>query len=269
MSDPYAPNLYQKLYEAAVHLFDKGKFKTCTKVAESNVACADPARHKEAADSAERDETLPPYYFIKNAILIVSAMDDWADAEVWKLAAEQAYITAFGKAKNKHSDNTREAFAELRYEFDQLDMFKVRDFEALVALGEEDEERYEEDEEEYGEDDYEGEDEDDYEGQNKDEDEGEDAGQGANASAETETIDFPIRQASKHDPKTNSVPAVKVDTAANGSPDTSSAPKIHQKKGGAYHMHAFTKSLSKGSSSSSARASIMDGDWKADDNLGR
>jgi hypothetical protein len=196
-------------------------------------------------------------------------MDDWADAEVWKLAAEQAYITAFGKAKNKHSDNTREAFAELRYEFDQLDMFKVRDFEALVALGEEDEERYEEDEEEYGEDDYEGEDEDDYEGQNKDEDEGEDAGQGANASAETETIDFPIRQASKHDPKTNSVPAVKVDTAANGSPDTSSAPKIHQKKGGAYHMHAFTKSLSKGSSSSSARASIMDGDWKADDNLGR
>jgi hypothetical protein len=38
MSDPYAPNLYQKLYEAAVHLFDKGKFKTCTKLAESNMA---------------------------------------------------------------------------------------------------------------------------------------------------------------------------------------------------------------------------------------
>jgi hypothetical protein len=38
MSDPYAPNLYQKLYEAAVHLFDKGKFKACTKLAESNVA---------------------------------------------------------------------------------------------------------------------------------------------------------------------------------------------------------------------------------------
>jgi hypothetical protein len=38
MSDPYAPNLYQKLYEPAVHLFDKGKFKACTKLAESNVA---------------------------------------------------------------------------------------------------------------------------------------------------------------------------------------------------------------------------------------
>jgi hypothetical protein len=124
-------------------------------------------------------------------------MDDWADAEVWKLAAEQAYITAFGKAKNTHSDNTREAFAELRYELDQLDTFKARDFEALVALGEEEEKRYEENEEKYEEDDYEDDDEDDYEGQNKDEDKGEDAGQRANASMEAETIDLPIRQASK------------------------------------------------------------------------
>jgi hypothetical protein len=122
-------------------------------------------------------------------------MDDWADAEVWKLAAEQAYITAFGKAKTTQSDNTREAFAELRYELDQLDMFKARDFDELIALAEEDEKRYEENEEEYEEDDYEGEDEDDYE--NKDEDKGEDAGQRADASVEAETIDLPIRQASK------------------------------------------------------------------------
>jgi hypothetical protein len=38
MSDLYAPNLYQKQYGAAVHLFDKGKFKACIKLAESNVA---------------------------------------------------------------------------------------------------------------------------------------------------------------------------------------------------------------------------------------
>jgi hypothetical protein len=39
MSDPYAPNHYHKQYEAAVHLFHKGKFKACAKLAESNVAC--------------------------------------------------------------------------------------------------------------------------------------------------------------------------------------------------------------------------------------
>jgi hypothetical protein len=37
MSDPYAPNPYQKRYEAAVQLFDKGKFKACTKLAKYNL----------------------------------------------------------------------------------------------------------------------------------------------------------------------------------------------------------------------------------------
>jgi hypothetical protein len=100
---------------------------------------------------------------------------------------EQAYITAFGKAKTTQSDNTREAFAELRFELDQLDMFKARDFDELIALAEEEEKRYEENEEEYEEDDYE----------NKDEDKGEDAGQRADASVEAETIDLPIRPAIK------------------------------------------------------------------------
>jgi hypothetical protein len=124
-------------------------------------------------------------------------MDDWADAEVWRLVAEQAYITAFGKAKTAHSDNTRETFADLRYELDQLDMFKARDFEALVALGEEDGEE--------GQD--ECEDENDYEDENnngdgkksedEDKDESEDKDEGAHASVEAETIDLPIRPAIK------------------------------------------------------------------------
>jgi hypothetical protein len=158
-------------------------------------------------------------------------MDDWADAEVWKLAAEQAFITAFGKAKDNHSDNTREAFAELRYEVDQLDMFKVRDFEALVALGEEDEERYEEDEEEYEEDDYE-----DDNNEDEGEDESEAKDEGAHASVEAETID--LQPASEHDSKTNPVPVIEVDTTTNGPFATSSVPKIHQKIGAYLCTHS-------------------------------
>jgi cobalamin biosynthesis protein CobT len=121
-------------------------------------------------------------------------MDDWADAEVWRLVAEQAYITAFGKVKTAHSENTHEAFAELRYELDQLDMFKARDFEALVALGEEDGEEGEdgcEDENDYED---ENNDEDEEKGEDKGEDESEAKDEGAHASVEAGTIDLPIRQ---------------------------------------------------------------------------
>jgi hypothetical protein len=146
---------------------------------------------------------------IKNAILIVSAMDDWADADVWRLAAEQAYITAVREAKSVYDDHTLKAFAGLREELDQLNMLKARDFEALIALGKEDEERYEEDEDDY-EDDYEdgnkdedkNKDEDENEDEGEGEDEGEDEDEGANASLEAETIDLPIRPASEHDHKT-------------------------------------------------------------------
>jgi hypothetical protein len=116
-------------------------------------------------------------------------MDDWADADVWRLAAEQAYITAVREAKSVHDDHTLKAFAGLREELDQLNMFKARDFEALVALGEEDEEGYEEDDEENN------------EKEDGDEEE-EKEDEGAHASVEAETIDLPIRPASEHNHKT-------------------------------------------------------------------
>jgi hypothetical protein len=53
-------------------------------------------------------------------------MDDWADANVSRLAAEQAYITAFGKAKGVHDDNTLRAFSGLRKELARLDEFRAR-----------------------------------------------------------------------------------------------------------------------------------------------
>jgi len=48
-----------------------------------------------------RDPTLPPYYAIKNNILIASALDDWEDADVYRLTAEQSYITSRRDAEEK------------------------------------------------------------------------------------------------------------------------------------------------------------------------
>jgi hypothetical protein len=67
-------------------------------------------------------------------------MDDWTDTDVSRLAAEQACITGFGKAKGVHDDNTPRAFSGLRKELAQWDEYRAQDLCALTAqmiLGEE------------------------------------------------------------------------------------------------------------------------------------
>jgi hypothetical protein len=33
------------------------------------------------------DRTIPPFYIIKNCILIASALNDWDEADIWRLTA--------------------------------------------------------------------------------------------------------------------------------------------------------------------------------------
>lgn len=142
---------------------------------------------------------------MKNAILIASGMDDWADADVWRLAAEQSYITSLGKARKIHDDDSLKVLQGLREELDQLSEFRARDLDAFNAQFASDEED---------------------EDENEDEEEDADAGvEAKDAGGEPETIVLPIRSPSEHDSKTKLVPAIKVDAPTNHSLATSSAPK--------------------------------------------
>lgn len=134
-------------------------------------------------------------------------MDDWVDADIWRLTAEQAYITARDKATKIHDEKSLKALPELREELDQMIEFRVQDIQAFkMSIFPADE--------------------DDGEGEGEVEEEGVD-----------ETIVLPL-----HPPRE----------------------KTHKaKKGGAYHMHSFTKSLGKGTGSGSVRASILGMDWEA------
>jgi hypothetical protein len=138
-------------------------------------------------------------------------MDDWEDADVWRLAAEQAYITALDKATRIRDDNSLKAFPGLREELDQLGEDEVED------------------------------------------------------DCADETMNLPLL------PPSEQTPTVKVDWPTENISNASSVrkearQKTHKaKKGGAYHMHSFTKSLGKssGSGSGSVRASVLSMDWEA------
>lgn len=160
-------------------------------------------------------------------------MDDWEDADVWRLAAEQAYITALDKATRIRDDNSLKAFPGLREELDQLGEYRAQDFTALQMHIASD---YEDDGEDEVEDD-----------------------------CADETMNLPLLPPSKQ------TPTVKVDWPTENISNASSVrkearQKTHKaKKGGAYHMHSFTKSLGKssGSGSGSVRASVLSMDWEA------
>lgn len=75
MADPCSQTrLYETQYEA-VKLFNEGDMSGSMAAAQYNLT----------------DSTLPPYYYIKNHILIASAMDDWEDAEHHRLAAVRSH----------------------------------------------------------------------------------------------------------------------------------------------------------------------------------
>jgi hypothetical protein len=64
---------------------------------------------------------------IKNCVLIACALDDWYDANIWRLSAEQEYNRTLAKARRTNDEEALEGLKLLREELDQLKRFKDED----------------------------------------------------------------------------------------------------------------------------------------------
>jgi hypothetical protein len=62
-------------------------------------------------------------------------MDDWQDADVWRLAAEQAYVTSRQDASARQNNKALEVLQELREELDELKRQKNQDFATFMGEG--------------------------------------------------------------------------------------------------------------------------------------
>jgi hypothetical protein len=78
------------------------------------------------------ESELPPYFAVKNYILLASAVDDWDEADVWILAAEYTHRNMLKEAERINNTDALEPFAGLRNELDQLMEFKLEDYTGLT-----------------------------------------------------------------------------------------------------------------------------------------
>ncbi|PVI06350.1 hypothetical protein DM02DRAFT_514854 [Periconia macrospinosa] len=124
---------YIQQYEAAEKFFDDDSEK-CIELCKANIS----------------DPTIPNYYLIMNLILIVSAMDDWDEADFYRLAAEHAWETTHHRALQRNEQEEMEALSGLRDELDQLKSFRERDLAEYYDSDEETEMQDAEDEDEIG-----------------------------------------------------------------------------------------------------------------------
>ncbi|KAH7084275.1 hypothetical protein FB567DRAFT_629810 [Paraphoma chrysanthemicola] len=112
---------YWQRYKAAAKLFNKDTEK-CIADAKENL----------------NEMYLPPYYIIKNCILICCAMDYWSDANINRLTAESAYSVAWVEATRMQDEGALKVLEDLRADLDELEAFRQEDL--YVGPPEEDEE---------------------------------------------------------------------------------------------------------------------------------
>ncbi|KAJ4368586.1 hypothetical protein N0V86_009493 [Didymella sp. IMI 355093] len=77
---------------------------------------------------------LPPYYEIMNFVLITSALDDWDDAEMFRLSAEETCRETLEDATYTNDEASRETLKKLREELDALERFKDEDMLELYGV---------------------------------------------------------------------------------------------------------------------------------------
>lgn len=78
------------------------------------------------------DPTLPPFYQIKNYILLAGALEDWEQANHWGLAAEHVYHMSLNTAEKRNDVHSLGVLTELREELDELKEFKLEDETGLT-----------------------------------------------------------------------------------------------------------------------------------------
>jgi hypothetical protein len=63
---------------------------------------------------------MPPYYYMKNMILIACGQEGWKTADTYRYAAEVAYAEAHGEAKRHNDADSLEVLEEIRDDLDEL-----------------------------------------------------------------------------------------------------------------------------------------------------
>jgi len=165
MSDPYAAlKLYRKTFEDAEALFDSGDIAGCISAAKINltqVAATEQPPKSVLRLTFPSDTTLPPYYIIRNCILLTGAVDNWDDGNEWRLAAvkpptysqnvrhtltsnvafqESTYSDALQRSTEKNDANSLTVLQGLRKELDVWARQRDRDLQEhmLEQEGEDD-----------------------------------------------------------------------------------------------------------------------------------
>ncbi|KAI0587121.1 hypothetical protein PtrSN002B_004705 [Pyrenophora tritici-repentis] len=105
MADTHSPErLYQADFDKAAKHFDDGDIEKCIELTKYNMT----------------NVSLPPYYVTRNCILLTSALDDWDEADTWRLIAQSSYKTCFWDAKKRDDVHALEILEGLRGELDEL-----------------------------------------------------------------------------------------------------------------------------------------------------
>jgi hypothetical protein len=77
---------------------------------------------------------LPPYYVVKNLVLIASALDDRDDAEMFRLSTEQLYCKTLAYATSSQDQASLELLNEMQ-ELDELIRFRDEDMYEQYGMG--------------------------------------------------------------------------------------------------------------------------------------
>ncbi|OAG22546.1 hypothetical protein CC77DRAFT_1018573 [Alternaria alternata] len=248
MSDPYAASrLYRKNFEDAEALFDSGDVAGCISAAQYNLT----------------DTSLPPFYIIRNCILLVGAMDNWDDGNEWRLAAESTYSDALRRSREMNDTNSLAALQDLREELDEWARQRDRDLQEHMLEQEEEDDDDEMDLEAYGVELDNSEEEAEMEAEGVELGEGDELMRGVDGE-DTQLLPIRGHQASTAGPVEPAIEAATVvstpsivvesptEPTALVQDDDQPARSLRKKKsrkfgGGAANMHAFNKSLGRSS----------------------
>jgi hypothetical protein len=78
------------------------------------------------------DPRLPPYYVMNYCILIACALDDWNEADNWRLSAEHVWSTARTKAVSIMDHKSLKVLDEARLRLDTLEEQQLEDTTGLT-----------------------------------------------------------------------------------------------------------------------------------------
>ncbi|OAG24972.1 hypothetical protein CC77DRAFT_1004654 [Alternaria alternata] len=99
-----SPDLYGRLYDLTLDVIKQHGLDFGAKCAAVNTT----------------DPAIPPYYYLKNCILVARAQADWDLNDLYRLNAEQKYDSSFHDAILRPDDGSLKVLRELRGELDDL-----------------------------------------------------------------------------------------------------------------------------------------------------